>query len=947
MGIPLRPAAPFGADAVCDVQRSVLIRPLAGLKRVDRLIGFGQGASDFFPQSKKFRGGYLVTASSSHMFRNRPIPALLAGTMLAGLSGPLAAQTTEAPAAAQAQPAPAAAPAQAAPAPAAAPIIISQINVVGSQRIEPDTVRSYVKLKPGDVYTAETGDQAIKDLFATELFADVTVREANGVVTIEIKENPVVNRIIFEGNKRLKEDKILKEIRLAPRQIFTRSKVRADVNRIIELYRRQGRYAATVDPQMVMLDQNRVDIVYSISEGGKSKVQQINIIGNEKFSDGALRHEMATKQSRLTSFFSSNTSFDPDRLAYDQQKLRQFYLTQGYADFRVVSAIAELTPDKRDFIITYVVEEGDRYKFGDVKVESDLRDFKPDFAKTLLPMKKGDWYNAKQVEDTVNGLNETAGLLGYAFAEADPNFDRDAEKKEMNLTFRIAETPRVYVERININGNTITQDKVVRREFRLQEGDPFNTFQVKRSKDRIQSLGYFQEKFEIDQKPGSTPDRVVLEANLEEKPTGSLSLSAGYSSLERFLVNASIEQTNFRGLGQSLSASINYSRYSKSVELGFTEPYFLDKNIALGGNVYRRDYNSFNFINGNRRNTTYSQVSTGLGLRVGVPITEYIQFQGRYSLQVDDVSLSKALYFSGGKCDPLLAGRYLCDAIGNRLTSAVGYSLLYSTLDNGLRPTRGNRLTLSQDFAGLGGSVRYLKTKVSADKYVNLGRGFIVNFSAEGGYIHSFEGKRVDASGTEVDPVRLIDRFYLGQPQLRGFDIRGIGPRIQRYAFDPTTGQLITTRKQLLADDAIGGRAYYLGHIEMQIPLGSGVRELGIRPSVFVDIGSVFGVKRPPITSLEEFRDPSDNKIKSQCRNQSTGAITFQGSDNTCPEGSFAIAPFGEAFLGDTPKPRVSVGFGVNWNSPFGPFRIDVAKALVKERGDDPQLVTFNVGTQF
>lgn len=882
-----------------------------------------------------------MTAFSSHILRSRPIPALLAGTMLASLASPAFAQEvrkpiTDAPPPAQ----PAAAP--------AAPTgdVVSQVNVTGSQRIEPDTVRSYIKLKPGDLYTAEAGDQIIKDLFATELFADVTVREANGVVTIEIKENPVINRIIFEGNKRLKEDKILKEIRLAPRQIFTRSKVRADVARIIELYRRQGRYAATVDPQMVTLDQNRVDIVYSIVEGDKSKVQQINIIGNEKFGDGRLRKEMATKQSRLTSFFSSNTSFDPDRLQYDQQKLRQFYLTQGYADFRVISAIAELTPDKRDFIITYVVEEGDRYKFGDVKVESDLRDFKSDFAKSIVPMKKGDWYNAKQVEDTVNGLNETAGLLGYAFAEADPNFDRDAEKKEMNLTFRISETPRVYVERININGNTITQDKVVRREFRLQEGDPFNTFQVKRSKDRIQSLGYFQEKFEIDQKPGSTPDRVVLEANLEEKPTGSLSLSAGYSSLERFLVNASIEQTNFRGLGQSLSASVNYSRYSKSIDLGFTEPYLFDKNIALGGNIFRRDYNSFNFVNGNQRNNTYSQVSTGFQLRVGVPLTEYLQFQGRYGLQVDDVSLSRALYYTAGQCDPLLAGRFLCDAIGNRLTSTLGYSLVYSTLDNGIRPTKGHRLVFNQDFAGLGGSVRYLKTRLNADQYVNLGRGFVVNFSAEGGYIHSFEGKRVDASGAEVDPVRLIDRFYLGQPQLRGFDIRGIGPRVQRYRYDETTGKLITTRKQLLADDSIGGRAYYLGHIEMQIPLGSGARELGLRPSIFMDVGSVFGVKRPALTTLENFRDPADGKIKTQCRNQTNGQITFLNGD-ACPEGTFGIAPFSEAFLGDTPKPRVSVGFGVNWNSPFGPFRIDIAKALLKERGDDPQLVTFNVGTQF
>jgi outer membrane protein insertion porin family len=903
-----------------------------------------------------------VTASFFSFTRLRPIPALLAGTMLAA---PLAAQTTGAPAAA-----PPAAPIAAPPA-ATPTITVSQINVVGSQRIEPDTVRSYIKLRPGDPYTTEAGDQIIKDLFETELFADVTVRQEAGVVTIEVKENPVVNRILFEGNKRLKEDKILKEIRLAPRQIFTRSKVRADVARIIELYRRQGRYAATVEPQMVNLDQNRVDIVYAITEGAKSKVQQINIIGNEVFKDDRLRGEMATKQSRLTSFFSSNTSFDPDRLAYDQQKLRQFYLTQGYADFRVVSAVAELTPDRRDFIITYVVEEGERYKFGDVKVESDLRDFKPEFAQRVLQTKAGDWYDAKKVEDSVNTLNETAGLLGYAFAEADPVIERDPEKRLMNLIYRVAETPRVYVERININGNTITRDKVVRREFRLQEGDPFNTFQVKRSKDRIQSLGYFQEKFEIEQKPGSSPDRVVLEANLEEKPTGSLSLSAGFSSLERFIVNASIEQSNFRGLGQTLSASVNYSQFSKSAEISFAEPYLFDRNIALGGNIFRRDLNQFNFVNGGRdRNTTYSQVSTGFQLRLGVPLTEYTQLQGRYTLSLDDVDLSRE-FFSGGLCDPLLAGRFLCDAIGKRTTSSLGYSLAYSTLDNGIRPTRGERLVLNQDFAGLGGSVKYLRTRLNADKYVNIGRGFIVNFSAEGGYIKSFEGRRLDASGIEVDPVRLIDRFYLGQPQFRGFDIRGVGPRVQRQAYSvdangvpikDAAGNFVlnTNRRELLADDAIGGRAYYLGHIEMQIPLGAGVRELGLRPSVFVDVGAVFGVKRPVTLDLQPgdprlTRDILDSSGNAQCvvppattGGQSTLIVRPAGG---CPTGTTAfnqtLPAFKEVFLGDTYKPRVSVGFGVNWNSPFGPFRIDIAKALVTQPGDDPQLITFNVGTQF
>ncbi|OZA61523.1 MAG: outer membrane protein assembly factor BamA, partial [Sphingomonadales bacterium 39-62-4] len=458
------------------------------------------------------------------------------------------------------------------PAPAPVPVgdTIRTVTIDGSQRLESDTILSYIRLRPGQTYTQALGDQALKDLYATELFADVSLRNNGGDVVIQVKENPVINRIILEGNKRLKEDKILPEIKLAARQIFTRSKVRADVARIIELYKRQGRFAASVEPKMVMLEQNRVDIVFEISEGPKSKVRQINILGNEKFSDGDLRGQMVTKQARFFRLFSSGTSYDPDRLAFDQQKLRQFYLTEGYADFRVVSAVAELTPDKRDFIITYVVEEGDRYKFGDVKVDSQLRDFDGDKLAERLPMKAGDWYNAKMVEDQVDGLTETAGAFGYAFADVRPDFARNKDDLTMSVTFRIAEAPRTYVERVDVNGNTLTQDKVVRREFRIAEGDAFNTFQIKRSTNRIKSLGYFQEKFEIEQKPGSAPDRIILEANVEEKPTGELQLSAGFSSLESFIFQGSIRQNNFRGRGQTIGLSVDYSRYTRSVQVSFT-----------------------------------------------------------------------------------------------------------------------------------------------------------------------------------------------------------------------------------------------------------------------------------------------------------------------------------------------------------------------------------------
>jgi outer membrane protein insertion porin family len=857
---------------------------------------------------------------------------------------------------------------------------IQSIAVVGTQRLEPDTVRSYIRLRSGQPWTQAAADQALKDLYATELFADVSIRNVGGDVTIEVRENPVINRVILEGNKRLKNEKIEPEIKLSPRQIYSRSKVRADVARIVELYKRQGRFAATVEPKLVQLDQNRVDIVFEINEGPKSKVRQINIIGNDQFSDSKLRGEMVTKQARLTSIFSSGTSYDPDRLAFDQQKLRQYYLTQGYADFRVVSAVAELTPDKKDFIITYVVEEGQRYKFGDVKVDSKIRDFNSEALTKNLSMQSGDWYDAKKVEDTVEGLSESAGLFGYAFADVNPQFKRDKEALTMSITFDVAETPRVFVERIDINGNTHTMDKVVRREFRLNEGDAFNSIQVKRTTERIKSLGYFQEDLEVDQAQGSGPDRIVLTTNVEEKPTGELSLSAGFSSIENFIFQGSIKERNFRGKGQELRANISYSSYSKSAEIGFTEPYFLDKSIALAGDIFRRDQSSFNFFN-NARNTTYEQSTTGFQLRTGVPVNEYLFFQGRYGLSYDDITLDRSLFFTDSNgdgvfgntptdtCDPLLAGRFLCEAIGKRLTSSLGYSVIYNTKDSNIRPTRGHSVSLSQDFAGLWGlgEVAYIKNRINADKYWKLtDSGFVFSVTLEGGYVHPLENRGSAADG--IDDVRLTDRFYLGEGQMRGFDIRGVGPRVQRIFYDGGIENGVAVNIPRLGrtdiqDDAIGGRAYYLARAELEIPLGSGAKELGLRPSIFIDAGAVFNVARPILQTQFGVSAGAVDNAALTCTNAApptaagqavyycvnpTGQLQqtltqFNADGSARPR----VLSFEERFLGNSWKPRVSVGIGVNWNSPFGPFRIDLARALLKEPGDDTKLFTFNVGTQF
>ncbi|KEO91107.1 membrane protein [Erythrobacter longus] len=894
--------------------------------------------------------------------------ALTGATMLAGVPvGALAQDSTPA-----AQPAPA-------PAPAPSANTIRSINVVGAERLEPTTILSYIRLRVGQEYTSAAADEALKDLGATELFADFSIVSENGNVVITVVENPVINRIVLEGNERIKNDKILPEIRLAPRQIFTRSKVRADVARIIELYKRQGRFAATVEPQAVSLPQNRVDIVFEITEGPKSKVRQINIIGNEKFSDSELRSEMVTKQSRFFRFFSSNTSYDPDRLAFDQQKLRQFYLTEGYADFRVVSAVAELTPDQQDFIITYVVEEGERYTFGEVEVDSQLRDFDSDALASGLGIQTGSFYDAKSVEDTVESLTELAGRFGYAFADVQPRFNRNPEDLTMDITFILRQAPRVYVERVDVNGNTLSQDKVIRREFRLSEGDAFNSLGVQRTTARINSLGYFQENFEVSQVEGSAPDRIVLEANVEEQPTGELQFSAGFSSIERFILAGSIRQRNFRGRGQTVGLSLNFSQFSRSAQLSFTEPYLFDRNISAGADIYRRDFNSFNRFDGNRNNT-FEQSTTGGAFRAGVPLTEFMSLVGSYTLNYDEVSLDEGVFFTDNNndgilgnspddfCDPSRAGRFLCDQLGNRLSSIVGVSVNYNTLNSGFRPTAGRQVSLSTEFAGLGGDVRYLRFRGQGRQFWNLfNTGFIFSLSLEGGAVIPLR----EREGIGVDDVFLTDRFFLGEPQFRGFDIRGVGPRVLRQAalpnpdvsslalLDDDGNVLFNQERRQQRDDALGGRYYYLGRAEIEIPLGSGARELGLRPSVWVDVGALWGLETPVLDSTAVFAERIETPILDD-----NGNPTFDGNGNPIvsvnfidtlnPIASDGVTPNAvssnnvrEIFVGDSSSPRITAGIGVNWNSPFGPFRIDFAQTIRKVEGDDDQVLTFNVGTQF
>jgi outer membrane protein insertion porin family len=642
--------------------------------------------------------------------------------------------------------------------------------------------------------------------------------------------------------------------------------------------------------------------------------------------------------------------------------------------------VAELTPDKKDFIITYVVEEGKRYKFGDVKVQSQIRDFDSKRLTATLPMKTGDWYDAKLVEDTIDGLQETAGTFGYAFAEVKPQYHRNPDDLTMDINFQIGESPRTYVERIDVNGNTLTQDKVVRREFRVAEGDAFNSLAIKRTTNRINSLGYFQENFEVNQVEGSSPDRIVLEANVQEQATGQLTLSAGFSSLESFIFQGSIQQRNFRGRGQTIGLSANYSRYDRSGSISFAEPYVFDKNISFGLDIYRRDYNNGYF---SKATATYKQATTGTQLRFGVPLTEYTSLLARYTFNYDDVSLDQSQFYTidaTGKssCNPLLAGRYLCEAVGKRTSSILGASLIYQNLDNALHPTKGQAANVNLDFAGLGGSKRYIRFTGQASEYWPLGAGFVFSIRAESGYI-----KGLKDNGPGTDDVLLTDRFFLGQPEIRGFDYRGVGPRVIRRFYGPdddnnpaTPPPLTGIQSRNSSDDALGGEGYYLGKFELEIPLGSGAKELGLRPSIFMDVGSVFGLNAPvlnvspyPNGAFIPQRDASGNPLYTQINQASlVNGVCTVGTDpsaistvtnpiNPNPPACLASAnntaqgqnlpAFVEEYYGNSAMPRLSIGAGVNWNSPFGPLRIDFAYPLLKRKGDQTKLFSFNVGTQF
>jgi outer membrane protein insertion porin family len=691
----------------------------------------------------------------------------------------------------------AAAPTTAAPA-AAQGGVVDRIIVRGAERIEESTILSYLPIAPGDHVDSARIDDALKTLFKTDLFADVQIQLQGTDLIVRVSENPIINQVVFEGNHELKEEKLRDEVQVRPRGVFTRSRAQADVQRIVELYRRSGRVGATVTPEIVELPQKRVDLIFVINEGPKSGILNINIIGNKQFSDSALRDVIVTKESKWYKFFSSSDNYDPDRIDYDREQLRKFYRNRGYYDFHVLSAVAELSPDKNGFALSYTIDEGGRYKFGKLTVETDLKRLNAATLQRTLPLHEGQIYQDDLIDKATDALTFAAGAAGFAFVDVRPRYTANPQTHTVDVNFQIVEGPRVYVERIDIVGNNRTIDPVIRRELLISEGDAYNRVLVDRSKIKVKALGFFKD-VDIEQLPGSAPDKTVLRVKVTEQPTGELSFSLGYSSVEQLIADIGISERNFRGRGQQLTLKVSAGYLEQGITFGFTEPRFMGRNLAAGFNLYSSRYNFSQYA-------SYQSASTGASLTLGFPLTDYSRLLLTYSLHSDNISVDSSLCVPGFET----VSAVLCEERGSTLTSSVGFAYRIDERDDPVKPTRGFYFDFDQTFAGFGGNVDFAKTEIDGAIYHSFSPNYILMLKAETGDIEPWN----------KDYVRINDRFFRGGDTFRGFQLAGLGARDVVYG------------------DALGGDFYAEGTAELTVP-NYLPEQYGINTAIFTQVGTL------------------------------------------------------------------------------------------------------------
>lgn len=671
----------------------------------------------------------------------------------------------------------------------AADVYVRDIQVVGLQRVENETVMSYLDIDKSKVVSEDKMDESLKQLYATGLFEDVSFSVMpDGRMIISVIESPMINERVFDGNDKVDSAMLEKEVQSAPRTTYNKARVQEDVQRILEVYKRNGRYAAAVDPKIIKRDQNRVDLVFEIEEGPVASIDKVNFIGNTHYSSDDLESEIMSKESRWYRIFSSSENYDAEKTNYDKEMLRRFYLKHGYADFRVVSAVAELSPDKKSFVLTYVLDEGPRYQVTDIRIVSEIKDVNTEELKEVLLLEAGDTYNAEKAEKSVYEITEELGKKGFAFVDVNPELERNVADSTMVLTFRIKEGARVFVDRINISGNTRTDDDVIRREFRIDEGDAFNAAKIRASRRNVENLDYFS-KVDIQTVPSDDSNKADVNVKVQEKSTGYFNVGVGYSTVNGALVRTGVTENNFQGRGQQLGFDIGVSQRAQDYNINFTEPYFLGRRLSAGVDLFHtsEDYQD---------EGSYDSASTGGRLRLGWNYTDDLSQYVRYTLRKDKIeNVDKN------------ASIYIKEEQGDYVGSIFGQTLVYDKRDSAINPKEGYYLSFGNDVAGAGGDEKFYKFDAKAYKYFTIADYYTFKLFANGGYIEGFGGK----------DVRLSNRYYLGGYNMRGFEYAGIGAR-DKYT-----------------DDALGGNWMVYTGAEMSFPIG--LDELGVKGRTFVDVG--------------------------------------------------------------------------------------------------------------
>jgi outer membrane protein insertion porin family len=827
----------------------------------------------------------------------------------------------------------------------------TSIVVEGNRRVEAETIRSYFKVAPGERVDAAKVDSALKALYASGLFQDIRISQQGGRLIVTVVEAPVIDRLAFEGNNKIKDEQLQQEIQSKARGTLSRATVQADVQRIIEVYHRNGRFDVSVVPKVVERPNNRVDLVFEVHEGEKTGVKTIIFVGNHVYSDYRLKEVIKTSTSNILSFLQTTDVYDPDRIEADRDLIRRFYLSHGYADVQVVAATGEYDPGQKGFIITFTIEEGPLYRFAAIDVQSNIRAIDTGSLLVGLRARQGDVYNADAIEKTVEDLTVEIAKHGYPFATVRPRGDRNAQTRTVSVVFVVDEGVRAYIERINIRGNSRTRDYVIRREFDISEGDPYNRALIDRAERRIKNLNFFK-AVKITNEPGSAPDRVVINVDVEETSTGDFSVMGGYSTADGFMGQVSVSERNLLGTGRYARASLTAGQYIRGVEFNFVEPYFLDYRMSGGIDLFARQTLASPYL-------SYGTSNYGTNLKFGIPLREDLSLQLRYSIYAQQISLSSSLddctninpnFTSTFPTPVALAAASLgvpgginaaypgwqpanfqsnCLyqnnlplyvaalpireelSYGTEIVSQPGYGLTFNTLDNNKHPTSGLLVNFGQDIAGLGGTTAYLRSVIDFRGYYEVVSDLVGVLHLQGGDMLGL--KKCPTSGTCVSNngyVSVLDDFKMGQNLVRGFQPAGLGPR------DQTIGG---------ADDALGGTMYWGASLEFQYPFYFLPKDAGFRGAVFVDSGSEWGYKG-------ETQYPATGEIN--------GLVTpnIPGTSYVCQCG---------LLYADSSAPRVSVGASLIWDSPFGPLRFDFAYPVLKQPYDRTQFFQFGGGARF